>query len=147
MGILSNALQGTNQAISWTQLQLQQHCQQAINEQQQAPLTPRRNANTSQQQQLYQQRQQQPQPLTPQQQQQQQSQTPKQQQQRQQQQPINLQWPPQQQPQQQQPPNNQGGLDWNTPFKRNDDMNGAPPMPDMRSANAAQSSPLMQQQK
>ena len=45
-GILSNALQGTDQAISWTQLQqqqlqqqhqLQQQCHQASNEQHQSP--------------------------------------------------------------------------------------------------------------
>merc|ERR1712153_103997 len=49
-----------------------------------------------------------------------------------------------QQPQQQ--PNNQGCMEWNSPFARVDNKSGMPPLPEMRSINTAQSSPMQQQQ-
>merc|ERR1712153_275782 len=48
--------------------------------------------------------------------------------------------------QSQQQPNNQGCMGWNSPFARVDNKSGMPQLPEMRSINTAQSSPMQQQQ-
>merc|ERR1712085_23514 len=129
-------------------------------------MTPRQTTSTPQQEQLRQQWQNQPQQPTQQQQQQDQLQqstpprnqnqpqpfTPQEQQEAMANEQLRHQWHQTQKQevidtqlgnagrqQSQQPPNNQGCMEWNSPFARVDNKSGMPQLPEMRSINTAQS--------